>query len=263
VKKLISVLAVTTLVLTAISCEKKTASPAPATGTAQAAVPPGHPGSTEVMPGVNVVPAEGKLTGEVLEAVDARSFTYIRLKTAEGERWAAVNRADVKVGSTITVETRMRSDKFESAHLKRTFENVYFGNIEGAAPAGDGAGMMGGHSMSPETPEAPLAPVSVAKAEGANGRTVGEIWTGKDSLNGKPVVVRGQVVKFLANIMGKNWIHLRDGSGAAGTNDLTITTADSAKVGDVVVVSGTVKTNADFGAGYNYEVIVENAKVSK
>jgi hypothetical protein len=73
------------------------------------------------------------------------------------------------------------------------------------------------------------------------------------------------VVKFSAGIMGRDWVHLRDGSGAQdkGTNDITVTTGDQAAVGDVVVAKGVVRTDKDFGAGYAYPVIVEDAKLSK
>ena len=79
------------------------------------------------------------------------------------------------------------------------------------------------------------------------------------------MVIRAKVVKFSSNIMGKNWMHLRDGSGsrAAQDDDITVTTADSAAVGDVVLVRGVVRLNKDFGAGYAYPVIIEDAKVSK
>ena len=43
----------------------------------------------------------------------------------------------------------------------------------------------------------------------------------------------------------------------------TRTTSDSAAVGDVVVVKGTVRLDKDFGAGYAYPVIVEDAKITK
>jgi hypothetical protein len=61
--------------------------------------------------------------------------------------------------------------------------------------------------------------------------------------------------------MGKNWIHLRDGSGSAAdsSNDVLVTTDASAKIGDVVTVSGVVHTNKDFGAGYSYKVLIEEA----
>jgi len=100
----------------------------------------------------------------------------------------------------------------------------------------------------------------IAKADG--GKTVAEVFAEKDALAGKPVIVRGKVVKINAGIMGKNWLHVRDGSGAEGTNDLTVTTAgELPELGATVVVTGPVTLNKDFGMGYTYDVIVEDAEV--
>ena len=81
----------------------------------------------------------------------------------------------------------------------------------------------------------------------------------------KPAAVRGKVVKFNGGIMGKNWIHLRDGSGAAadGSNDLLVTTADQAAVGDTITAEGLVRTDKNFGSGYAYKVLIEDAKLKK
>ncbi len=108
-----------------------------------------------------------------------------------------------------------------------------------------------------------LGDIKVAKAVGANARTVEEIITQRAKLKDKPVLVRGQVVKFNPQIMGKNWVHLRDGSGNAadGSNDILITTMAAAKVGDVVTVQGIVRADRDFGAGYSYQVLIEDATI--
>ncbi len=112
-------------------------------------------------------------------------------------------------------------------------------------------------------PAAAAAPVDVsgiAKAEG--GKTIAEVFAGKDQLAGKPVTLRGKVVKSNVGIMGKNWIHVRDGSGAEGSNDLTVTTLTAQpNVGDTVLITGPVSLNKDFGMGYQYDVIVEDAEV--
>jgi len=100
---------------------------------------------------------------------------------------------------------------------------------------------------------------AITKAK--DGYTVGELYAEKDKLNGKKVIVRGKVVKFSGGIMGKNWIHLQDGSGKQGTNDITITTDQTAATGDVVLATGNLVTNKDFGAGYKYDVIIEDATV--
>lgn len=90
---------------------------------------------------------------------------------------------------------------------------------------------------------------------------VEELFAKKEKLNGKKVTVTGKVVKFSPGIMGKNWIHLQDGSGKQGTNDITITTDQNASIGDKIVVTGNLVTNKDFGGGYKYEVIIEEAAV--
>jgi hypothetical protein len=149
-------------------------------------------------------------------------------------------------------------------------------------PAGMGGGMggamggaAGGNAPSPgqlaeQHKRASAGPADakvekVAKAQGADGRTVAEVYAQKAQLKDKNVAIRGTVVKYSPNIMGKNWIHVRDGSGAAEKNDhdLTVTTLDETKVGDVVTVKGLVRVDKDFGAGYAYPVIVEDAKLSK
>jgi len=92
---------------------------------------------------------------------------------------------------------------------------------------------------------------------------VAEVFAEKDALGGQKVAVRGKVVKVNANIMGRNWLHVRDGSGAEGTNDLTVTTPGFVPdVGDLVLVTGTVALNKDFGMGYSYDLIVEDAEVA-
>lgn len=112
-------------------------------------------------------------------------------------------------------------------------------------------------------PAAPTEAVDlsgIAKAEG--GMTIAEVFAGKDQLAGQPVVFRGKVVKVNAGIMNKNWLHVRDGSGAEGTNDLTVTTVSALPaVGDTVVVTGPVVLNKDFGMGYQYDIIIEDADV--
>lgn len=99
------------------------------------------------------------------------------------------------------------------------------------------------------------------KAEG--GKSVAELFAEKDQLAGKTVSVRGKVVKALANTMDRNWLHLRDGTGADKTNDLTVTTKDPLPgVGATVLVTGTLAKDKNLGLGYQYEVLIEDAKVT-
>jgi len=197
--------------------------------------------------------------GEVLEVKDVDTYTYLRLKTREGELWAAVTRAQVKPGTEVTIENATVMSNFESKSLKRKFDRIVFGSLGASAAAGQGAV----HGSPPKAPEA--ANIKVAKAAGPDGRTIAEIFGKKGALKDKAVVVRGKVVKVTQNVMGKNWVHLRDGTGSSAdqTNDLLVTTKEQAQVGDVIVAKGVLRTEVDLGSGYKYAVLVEGAALQK
>jgi hypothetical protein len=127
-----------------------------------------------------------------------------------------------------------------------------------AAPAGPTA-MPADHPPARPTDQVDLA--GIVKAEG--GKNVLEVFTEKSALANQKVSVRGKVVKTNAGIMNKDWLHVRDGSGGEGTNDLTVTTTSQPlpNVGDTVVVTGTVTLDKDFGMGYQYPVLLEDAEV--
>jgi hypothetical protein len=195
------------------------------------------------------------VTGDVLEVKDVESYTYLRLKTAKGETWAAVSKAPIAKGAKVTLTNVMTMENFESKELKKTFPSILLGNLAGAD--GSAADPHAGMTKAP----AEVKDVKVGKASGANAYTVAEIVGKADKLKDKPVRVQGKVVKYNAGIMGKNWIHLRDGSGSAAdnSNDILVTTDANAKLGDVFTASGVVHTNKDFGAGYSYKVLIEEA----
>jgi len=107
----------------------------------------------------------------------------------------------------------------------------------------------------------PSKDISVKKAQGENAYTVGEIFEKGKNLNNKKVAVRGKVVKVSKMIMGKNWLHIQDGTGnpMQNTHDLVVTTMAEPALDSVVIVEGTLHANKDFGAGYKYDVIIEDA----
>jgi hypothetical protein len=138
------------------------------------------------------------------------------------------------------------------------------GGMNGPAPQG-GAGAppapAHGAAMSAG---ADAGDVKVPKAAGPDARTIAELYAQKDALKGKSVSIRGKVVKYNPGIMGKNWIHLRDGSGTAGKdNDVTVTSQEPAALGEVVTVQGKVALDQDIGMGAPYPVVVQEAKVAR
>jgi hypothetical protein len=144
--------------------------------------------------------------------------------------------------------------------MNRDFPVIYFVSrfiTENKGSAGIAAGITSPHEKS--------KPATTAKAiEGINkvdgGNTIAEVYADRQKLNGNVVRVRGQVTKYTANVMGKNWLHIRDSSTL---DDLTITTDKTAAVDAVVVIQGKLALDKDFGYGYVYPLIVEDASVTK
>jgi hypothetical protein len=234
--------------------------------------------------------AAGGVRGKVVERIDAAPYSYLRIAGPTGEIWAAVPQAAIENGAEVVIENPMPMDGFESKTLNRKFEKIYFGTLGGqggppqaAAPAGGAPNPMGGTppgmmppggmppgGMAAQHAAAGAGPtdvgdVKVPKATGANAKTVAEIHAQKAELKEKKITVRGKVVKSNAGIMGKNWIHVRDGSGTQekGDNDITVTSESAANVGEVLVITGVVRVDKDFGAGYAYPVIIEEAVYAK
>ncbi len=126
------------------------------------------------------------------------------------------------------------------------------------------SGVQNASTLQPDTPpQEPPAPTTggqiIAQAEGSI--TIAELIANKDKYAGKEVVLRGRVVKYNPKIMGKNWLHIQDGSGTNGKSDMTVTTTMEAKVGAIITVKGTVVLDKDLGAGYFFDIVVENATI--
>jgi len=247
------------LLAAALTACGSNASDAPDAAAAPAAAP-----VTAAAPATTVAAAPamgGTITGSVLERLDAPPYAYLRIQTASGEIWAAVPATDIANGAEVTVYEPMLMSNFESKTLQRTFDSVYFGMLD--APGSGAAAGGNPHAAMAQPTKVDVG--QVEKASGADARTIAEAWEQGAGLAGKTITVRGKVVKYNPGVMAKNWIHLQDGSGdvAKGTNDLTVTSLDEAAVGDTITITGTVAIDKDFGAGYRYPIIVEEAKVVK
>ncbi len=190
--------------------------------------------------------------------MDSGGYTYAKLDRPGGAVWAAGPETKLAVGTAVAPVQGALMTAFHSDTLNRTFDQIYF------IPSFPVAGAAAAPTAMPATGTPPVTPAPVGKIDPAEGgQTIAQVFAAKATLGGKPVVVRGQVVKLNEGILGRNWLHLQDGTGAAGTNDLTVTYATGTVAkGDVVVVRGTVAIDQDFGAGYKYDLIVENATIA-
>jgi hypothetical protein len=200
----------------------------------------------------------------VLETMDASNYTYVRVKTASREVWAASSQFKVAVNDKVVFSLDQPMENFHSQSLNRDFPLIYF--VSRIAHEGDPAALSMAVAHAQGQGSAPAKPITVTTPmePAAGGLTVAAVWKDRKALAGKKVTIRGKVVKFNGGILGVNWLHLQDGSGKAADadNDITVTCDADAKVGDVVTVTGVVGIDKDLGSGYQYPVIIEKASVA-
>lgn len=229
--------------------------------------------------------AGNPIKGKVLEVQSAGGYTYVRLNNEQGEIWVALPESKIEAGQEVVLSPGMMMKAFESKALQKTFDIIIFssGRIDEAHVAAAAASPHASHdaegvkeatkkvsdaeleklSGGSARATVPANEIKVEKAEGSNAQTVEDCFTKAEELHGKEVQVRGKVVKFSSMIMGKNWIHLQDGTGDSEkkTHDLVVTTTGETKKGAVVTIEGILHKDKDFGAGYRYDAIIEEAEI--
>ncbi len=204
--------------------------------------------------------ADNSLSGTVVETMDSGAYTYMLLEKNGSKTWVATPHMHVKKGQKVSLLPGALMENFKSSSLNRTFEKIYF-SAGPSNPYGPGAVTSGSKGRV----VLPKEKIKVKKASGPNAYTIAEIYRHLSRLDRKQVVVRGKVLKVSPAIMGKNWLHIQDGTGdpGKGTEDLVVTTQDRPSVGDIVTVSGTIFKDKNFGSGYRYKAIMEDATVKK
>lgn len=206
----------------------------------------------------------GATSGTVIETMNSGGYTYVHVDAGEKKIWAAAPPFEVSVGDQVIVPPGAAMRDFHSKTLDRTFETIYFqAGIQVAGIRNEVPGSGSKHAGSqPTEPTVALDLSGIAKAEG--GKTIAEILDAGPALSGQEIAVRGRVAKFVPQIMGTNFLHLSDGTtSSGGGSDLTVTTNTAVEVGALVLVRGIVTTDKDFGYGYKYDLIIENANVTE
>lgn len=202
-----------------------------------------------------------------LEVLQATAYTYVNVVENGKEQWIAVPKMNALVGETYYFQEFMEMQNFQSKDLQRNFPSVYF--IQGISTTLPKAktksdakmSMPAGHNtkmQSKMNTTAKTGGVSIEPAKG--GISIATLYTNKNQYNGKTVLIKGLVVKANFEIMKKNWFHIQDGTGETNDFDLTITSLEKdIKVGDIITFEGKIILDKDFGHGYAYDVLMENA----
>ncbi|MCD4805348.1 MAG: hypothetical protein K8R07_06685 [Desulfobacterales bacterium] len=232
------------------------------------------------------------LSATIIESKDVTNYTYLLLEDKTGKVWAAIPKTPVKTGDEIAISDIAVMKDFHSKTLEKTFDLILFAVLSEGCPFKESggeivsempSGMMPGKmppamvsqaamphgtmpAMGDSAKKSKAIPkdIKVSKAVGEDAYTIEEIYSKKEELSQKTITVRAIVVKFMPQIMEKNWIHIQDGTGSAekGTNDIAVSTLDTAEVGDEIIVKGTLGIDKDFGMSCAFGVLIEEASIT-
>lgn len=194
---------------------------------------------------------------KVTEVIQGGSYTYISATENGIAKWIAVAKQEVNPGEVLYYYDALPMENFHSKEIDKTFDVIYFVNKITKTPGAEQPAMSGGmpssHQGKVETSD---AEVEISKAD--EELKIADVFGNKADYSSKEFEIRGAVVKVNEQVMGRNWVHIQDGTGTGGNFDLTITTQADVKVGDIVTFKGKLTLEKDFGAGYFYDVIMED-----
>ncbi|WP_423128253.1 hypothetical protein [Gaoshiqia sp. Z1-71] len=198
---------------------------------------------------------------KVEDVIQTTSYTYLLGNENGQEVWIAVTKMEAQTGDVFYYDNALEMLDFESKELNRVFDRVLFVEDLRSLPdkTMDMHHQLSAHGQRKSNdfqPDIRIDPV-------AGGVTIADLYKNRADYRDKKVVVRGKVVKVNNGIMERNWIHLQDGTTDNGKFDLTFTSQENIAPNDIVTLEGIVALDKDFGAGYFYELIVEEASLKK
>ena len=206
--------------------------------------------------------AEGLHTIVVKEKLPASKYVYLKVTEAGEQYWIATRNQEIEIGGTYYYRSGLLKTNFESKEYNKVFDKIYLvsnlvaenhrNNTNSSMP--EKSKIEEAHNHKEDTP---TQTEKIIKQKGSI--TIAEIVANPQKYEGKTVQLTGKCVKINPNIMDRNWIHLKDGS--KDEYDFVITSNTFVPEGKIITLTALVSLNRDFGAGYHYDLILENGTI--
>jgi len=190
------------------------------------------------------------------EILNTSKYTYLNVTEDGNQFWIAIPKKDVEKGGTYYYRGGLKKTNFKSAEYDKVFETIYLVSDVSKDPSMSDMSSGNPHSHS-ESATTTDKNTKIDPLPG--GITISELYANRKKYEGQTVRVKGRCVKVNNMIMNRNWIHIQDGSSSDKNVDLTVTTTDMVSLDEIVAFEGKITLNKDFGAGYKYEIIMEEA----
>lgn len=210
--------------------------------------------------------------GTIKKIEEAGKYIYLQIDEEGKEVWLATMptffSGKLSEGDRIEYMGGDLMAEFKSTVLNRTFDSILFVTRirslkEGPSEAEQAATQNDPHKKIPGIKKKVSAPVKGEIKRAEEGRNIEEIFSERDQLNNKEVILRGKVMKVNKNILAQTWVTLQDGTGSAPDNKIIAVTKDAVNVGEILTVRGILKTDVNLGSGYKYKALIDEAKLTK
>jgi hypothetical protein len=185
----------------------------------------------------------------VLEKLPTDRYMYLRVREGKEEYWIATGKKEFNVGGVYFYNDALLKTNFESKEYNRVFERLYL--VSNVVDSNHGSGATAESSGN----------FTISDQGESESIKISELISNPSKYSGKTVRVSGKCVKVNANIMGRNWIHIEDGT--QGNFDFVVTSHAQVMVGQSITMTGRVAVNKDFGSGYYYDIILEDGELLK
>jgi hypothetical protein len=196
----------------------------------------------------------------VLEILPTTKYVYLKVKENDEPFWIATIKQNIEIGGAYYYKGGLLKTNFESKEHNKTFEKIYL--VTSLVQSNHG-NENNSRSLNTKEKEQEISNTSktnpVKNIPNPGSIKISELVNNIKKYEGKTVQLSGKCVKINPNIMGRNWIHLKDGSN--DDFDLVITSDTFVKEGSAITIKAIVSLNKDFGAGYKYDIILENGIV--
>ena len=200
----------------------------------------------------------------VNEVLPAAKYVYLNVNDGDKQFWVATGKKEIKVGETYYYKSGLLKTNYESKEHNRVFETVYLVTNLVAKRHGNNANSINMDNTNsiqtkPTNVDTSINTNKIVLQKGSI--KIAELLKDPKKYEGKTIQLTGVCAKVNAEIMDRNWIHIKDGS--QDDYDLVITSDTFVPEGKTFTMKAVVTLNKDFGAGYVYDLILENGVLVK
>lgn len=193
----------------------------------------------------------------VNEILPTERYVYLYVTENDQQFWIAARKQEVKKGETYFYRGGLLKRNFESKEYNKVFDTIYL--VSSLVKPDHGTSTNSATNTTNNKVDISTHADKVVEHKGSI--KISEVVKDPKQYNGKTVQISGRVTKVNPNIMQRNWIHLKDGS--KDDFDLVVTSNTYVEEGSIITIKAKVSMNRDFGAGYKYDLILEDGVIVK